>query len=87
MDPIEIVRADGDDPVARELLAAMEAEIAGAYGPLTPDRTSTVGPGEMGPPDGVYVVVREGGRAVAGGGVRRLDGEVGEIKRMYVVPA
>ena len=40
----------------------------------------------MVPPAGAFVIVREDGRVVAGGGVRRLDEGVCEIKRMFVVP-
>lgn len=83
---IEIRRVRGDDPAARELVAALEAELGERYGPMTPDRTSTVSGDEMAPPGGVYVVVVEDGRAVAGGGVRRLSDGVAEVKRMYVVP-
>ena len=47
---------------------------------------ATATPGERGPPGGAFVVGYEGGRPVAGGGVKRLADGVGEIKRMYVVP-
>ena len=40
----------------------------------------------MVPPNGAFVVVEAGGRAVAGGGVRRLSDGVGEIKRMSCSP-
>jgi len=83
---IEITVGRGDEPEARELLAAMEAWVAEGFGPTTPDRTSTVAPSEMVPPSGAFVIVREEGRAVAGGGVRRLGDDVCEIKRMFVVP-
>jgi ribosomal protein S18 acetylase RimI-like enzyme len=86
VDRVEIAHIRGTDAIARELLAAMEAELTGIYGPITPERTSTVGPEEMAPPAGVYVVLREGGTVVAGGGVRHLEDGVGEIKRMYVLP-
>jgi ribosomal protein S18 acetylase RimI-like enzyme len=82
---IEIRHVRGDDPVARSLLAAMEAWIADHLGP-TDERTSTVAPEEMVPPNGAFVVISAGGRPVAGGGVRRLDDGVGEIKRMFVLP-
>jgi GNAT superfamily N-acetyltransferase len=82
---IEIRRVRGDDPAARALLAAMEAWIADHLGPATPDRTSTVRAQEMSPPDGVFVLVSDAGQVVAGGGVRRLEGSVGEIKRMFVL--
>jgi GNAT superfamily N-acetyltransferase len=84
---IEIRRVRGDDPVARELVAAMEAWVSERYGPTTPDRTSTVTAEEMAPPGGWYVVVEEDGSPVAGGGVRRLDPETAEIKRMFVKDA
>ena len=37
-------------------------------------------------PDGVFLVVREDGRAIACGGICRYDAERAELKRMYVVP-
>jgi GNAT superfamily N-acetyltransferase len=83
---IEVVVGRGDSPEARELVAAMEAWVTEGFGPPTPDRTSTVAAAEMAPPSGAFVVVREDGRPVAGGGIRRLEPEVCEIKRMYVVP-
>lgn len=82
---IELRRGRGDDPEARRLVAAMEAWVAENFGPTTPDRTSTVALEEMAPPDGVFVVLYEDGEAVAGGGLRRLDEGVAEIKRMFVV--
>jgi GNAT superfamily N-acetyltransferase len=83
---IEVRRVRGDDPVARSFVAAMEAWVTENFGPATPDRTSTVAPEEMAPPDGVFVVLYENGEAVAGGGLRRLADGVAEIKRMFVLP-
>ena len=82
---LEIRQVRGDDQEAVELVAAMEAWIRESLGP-TDGRTSTVTAAEMVPPDGAFVVVVEDGRPVAGGGVRRLDDGVGEIKRMFVLP-
>jgi ribosomal protein S18 acetylase RimI-like enzyme len=84
---IEVRRVRGDHPAARRLVAAMEAWVTENFGPATPDRTSTVAADEMAPPDGVFVVLYEDGEAVAGGGVRRLGEDVGEIKRMFVAPS
>ena len=50
--------------------------------PAGPERA----PGELSPPGGGFVVLWEDGRALAGGGVKRLDERACEIKRMYVVP-
>jgi GNAT superfamily N-acetyltransferase len=83
---IEIKRVRGDDPEAQALVGAMEAWVTENFGPTTPDRTSTVAPEEMAPPDGVFLLVEVDGVAVAGGGVRRLSDGVGEIKRMFVLP-
>jgi GNAT superfamily N-acetyltransferase len=83
---IEVVVGRGDSREARELVAAMEAWVTEGFGPTTPDRTSTVAALEIAPPSGAFVVVREDGRPVAGGGIRGLEPEVCEIKRMYVLP-
>jgi GNAT superfamily N-acetyltransferase len=90
-DAIEVRRVGGEHPVAREMLAAMEAEGAREHGPFTGDRTSVVAPAELVPPRGDYVTLWLGGVAIAGGGVRVL-GEpglalaLGEVKRMWVRP-
>ena len=84
---IEVRRVRGDDPAARALVGAMEAWVTENFGPTTPDRTSTVTASEMAPPGGMFVILFEDGEVVAGGGVRRLSDGVGEIKRMFVVPA
>ena len=85
-DAIEVLRVGGEHPVAREMLAAMEAAGAREHGPFTGDRTSVVAPAELVPPRGDYVTLWLGGVAVAGGGVRALEPGVGEVKRMWVRP-
>jgi GNAT superfamily N-acetyltransferase len=82
---IEIKRVRGDAPEAVAIVKAMEDWVTANFGPTTPDRTSTVRPEEMVPPAGTFVLVVDDGRVVAGGGVRRLEAGVGEIKRMFVV--
>jgi ribosomal protein S18 acetylase RimI-like enzyme len=84
---VEVRRVRGDDPEARALVAAMEAWVTENFGPTTPDRTSTVTLDEMAPPDGAFVILYEDGEPVAGGGLRRLENDVAEIKRMFVEPA
>ena len=75
----------GTDPVAVELVAAMVDEVGKLYEPGLP-MGSSASPSELSPPGGGFVVLSEGGRAVAGGGVKRLDDDACEIKRMYVAP-
>ena len=82
---IEVRRVAGTDPVAAALTAAMVDEVGTMYEPGLPAGPSAR-PEELSPPGGGFVVLWEDGRAVAGGGVKRLDDDACEIKRMYVVP-
>ena len=75
----------GTDPVAVELVQAMVAEVGRQYEPGLL-AGSSANPSELSAPGGGFVVLWEDGRAVAGGGVKRLDERACEIKRMYVAP-
>ena len=78
-------RIPAGDPEAVALVDAMVAEIDALYG--IDMRSGPSGSVEdFSPPHGAFVVVREDGRAVAGGGVKRLEDGVAEIKRMFVAP-
>ena len=87
MSKLRFEQADPEKQPASELLAEMRVELNDVYEffgrldnpPLVPD--------ELRGPDGVYLVGYEGLDAVAGGGLRRLDDGVAEIKRMFVRPA
>jgi len=51
------------------------------------DRELAQLPDEYGPPDGTaLLVVDDGGTAVGVVGVRRFDGQDGELKRMFIAP-
>jgi GNAT superfamily N-acetyltransferase len=82
---IEFRREPAGSPAARALLSAMEDEMLALYSmPGMPTSASTA---ELEPANGgAYVVGWEGGRAVAGGALKRLEPGVAEIKRMYVMP-
>ncbi|WP_431926579.1 GNAT family N-acetyltransferase [Micromonospora wenchangensis] len=68
------------DPEVDALVAAQQRELREADGGL--DGQATV------VHDGIrYLVVVDGGRVVACGGVQSLDAGTGELKRMYVRPA
>jgi GNAT superfamily N-acetyltransferase len=76
-----------DVPPARDLVAAMVAEMATVYGPIDVPGMPSATPADFLPPHGTFLVgFDERGAAVCGGGVKRLDAEAAEIKRMYVVP-
>jgi GNAT superfamily N-acetyltransferase len=84
--PVEILPADPRVPPGSELLEAMVAEISELHGPEADRRGFHVAPGELMPPTGAFLVVREDGLPVGCGGVKRWAPGTGEIKRMYVVP-
>ncbi|HUC04931.1 MAG TPA: GNAT family N-acetyltransferase [Acidimicrobiales bacterium] len=86
MSSLRFERCDPDDLPASELLAEMEAELNAVY--ETDDRLGVprVSSDDLKPPGGVYLVGWSAARAVAGGGVRRLAEDLGEVKRMYVRP-
>lgn len=78
-----------DDPAARALERALNDEIVVRYGSDEPEEPHDAA--QFAPPAGTFVVAWlevDGGDevAVACGGIRRLDGERCELKRMYVAP-
>jgi putative acetyltransferase len=75
-----------DSPDAQELCVAQQAEMLALY-----EGEADIGPTREAamflPPDGIFVLVRDGDRAVACGGIARFDATRAEVKRMYVRPA
>lgn len=76
------------------LLADYGAELVARgrpYSPVDPPPgaagASWVEVHEMEPPGGAFLLLLEGDSAVACGGLRTLGPGLGEVKRMYVVPA
>jgi GNAT superfamily N-acetyltransferase len=82
---LEIRREPAGSPDARRLLAAMEREMLDLYAVEAMPTPATFDDLEA-PSGGAFLVAREDGRAVAGGGLKRLGPGVAEIKRMYVAP-
>jgi GNAT superfamily N-acetyltransferase len=73
-----------DSPDVTALVDAQQEEMRGLY-----EGEADIGPTREAamflPPDGVFLVVRDEGRAVGCGGVCRFDETRAELKRMYVV--
>ena len=84
---IEVRTEAADSLVAVRLVEAMVAEMEGLY---ELERGTGLGlsapPADFTPPGGAFVVVYEDGKPVAGGGIKRDEDGVAEIKRMYVAP-
>lgn len=78
----EIHAVEWGDPVGVGLRTAQQAEIEERYG--TPD--SEPGPKPSASDIAVFLVAYLDGVPVACGGLRPIDAEHGEIKRMYVIP-
>jgi GNAT superfamily N-acetyltransferase len=75
-----------DSADAQALTEAQQAEMRGLYA-----GEADIGPAREAhmfePPDGVFLVLRDGdGRPLGCGGVCRFDETRAELKRMYVVP-
>ena len=83
---LEIRPGRADESPGRELVEAMVAELAPLYGRIDVPGAPTATPGQMAAPHGAFVIVWRSERAVACGGLKRLDAETCEIKRMFVIP-
>jgi GNAT superfamily N-acetyltransferase len=70
------------------LVQAMREEMAAMYDGLDLDAPDMprAGAAELGPPGGAFRVGWRGELAVCCGGIKRLDDQACEIKRMYVAP-
>lgn len=79
---IHIESVPYDDPDARALIELVQAEYVVRYGGRD---TTPVDPLEFAPPDGLFLVARDGtGVAVGCGGWRAHRPDAAEIKRMFV---
>jgi GNAT superfamily N-acetyltransferase len=84
--PLRFAACDPTVLPAADLLAEMRDELNGTYETFSRLDNPPLNGAELRPPGGSYLVGYDGTGAVAGGGVRRLEEGVAEIKRMYVRP-
>ncbi len=79
-------RVDSGD--GGRLEAAMRAEVGALYKGLELNGAAmpAAGPAQLNPPAGAFLVGYRDGVAVCCGGIKRLDAQSCELKRMYVVP-
>ena len=89
MSDIVVARADLASDVALRLITALNADLSARY----PEVGSThfrLDHDEVAPGRGLFVIARDGERAVACGALRRMLApgftDAGEIKRMYTLP-
>jgi GNAT superfamily N-acetyltransferase len=84
---IEIRRESPEGPAARALFADYMKDVAERLGDFTPSEQIFATPEAFDGPGSAWLVVYEDGEPVACAGLRPLDGDAGEIKRMFVVEA
>ena len=77
-----------DDGDGGRLEQAMRAEVAQLYAglDLRAANMPKAGPEQLNAPNGSFLVGYEDGVAICCGGLKRLDAEACELKRMYVIP-
>jgi GNAT superfamily N-acetyltransferase len=85
-EPFEIASADPRSTDAARLIAALSAELARRYD-FADDGSGHFRPEDVVVPRSTFLIGRLGGRAVACGALRLLEGDMAEVKRMYVEPA
>ena len=81
MTPITFERTFADEPVARQLIAELDAGFLKWY---SPEHMFGLHPNEERDPALHFFVIREGNQVVGCGALRVLDKNTGELKRMYV---
>jgi len=81
---VSIGPARPDSPEALELTSALNEYLSALYPPE--ENFLAFADDEVGGKRGVFLVAREGDRAVGCGAVRRLSTSTAELKRMFVRP-
>jgi GNAT superfamily N-acetyltransferase len=84
---IEIRREPPDAPAARKLFTAYMADVGERLGDFIPTEQIFATPDAFDGPGSAWLVIYEDGEPVACAGLRPLDDDAGEIKRMFVAEA
>jgi putative acetyltransferase len=80
-----IQQGDFTSPVARDLISALNAELSQQY-PEEGANHFRLDADEVSDGRGAFLIAWRGGKAIGCGAVRRIENQVGELKRMYVIP-
>lgn len=85
---VDIGPAPPDGAAARHCLDAYFRELGERFeSGFDPALSVSADPGELTPPDGVFLLASLDGRPVGCGALKRIGRGVGEIKRMWVAPS
>lgn len=80
---VKIVETNVSAPEARALMAELDRELSQHY---PASSIHGIGHENFHNDGGVFLVAFSGSRPVGCGGLRRIDGVTGELKRLFVVP-
>jgi GNAT superfamily N-acetyltransferase len=86
-DGIELVVVGWTDPRVEPLRMGLAAVYAERYADAGVDVMADARPEQFDPPGGALVLALLDGDTVAGGGLRRIDAGVGELKRIWTSAA
>lgn len=84
-DPLRVTAVAFDAPAITELLATWDAELRARIPGFSTTGGSTVEAGDFTLPAGLFLLATCGGRDLGCGGLRRLDDQTAELKRLFVV--
>jgi ribosomal protein S18 acetylase RimI-like enzyme len=80
---VKSLRVQLGDPETAPLLAALHQEYVDRYGPLEKEFLPA---DEFAAPDGAFIVLMDGDVTIAGGGIRRYNETICEVKRVWTHP-
>jgi len=83
---VDYVQVSLTAPEVAPLLTGLRQEYDARYGQGAGESVLDVDANEFEPPTGAFVVLLDEGTTVAGGGIRRIDDTVVEVKRMWTNP-
>jgi putative acetyltransferase len=84
---LEVLAVDPRGPDAQRLLGELTAEVTELYADLGYDGTGGFTLADVDMPRSVFVVAYAGSEPVGCGALRPYEAGIGEVKRMYTVPA
>jgi GNAT superfamily N-acetyltransferase len=84
--PVDYRQVSLTDPEVEPVLTGLRQEYEVRYGRGAGDSVLDVDAAEFEPPTGAFLVLLDNGTTVAGGGIRRIDDSIVEVKRMWTNP-
>jgi GNAT superfamily N-acetyltransferase len=84
---ITVGREAPDGDAAQSLIRQLDQDLCNRYPEMPVHLIQGIRPSDLADPDFTFLIARIGGRPVGCGALRNLHPGIGEVKRMYVLPA